>query len=141
MVSKIFFFVFHVPAKIFFFSLRSILLLFMATHWKQRRLLCTTSGTCEVFSAIVETISLLSSYPHSYTMSHQALLEISITFSSICNPFPSCTNFFTFSTTIFMFSVQSSLDTSSHYFEGSKKLCFHMGDLKTSATFSNNSTR
>ena len=122
-----------------FFSLSSILF-FMATHWKQKRLLCTTSGTCEVFSAIAETISLLSFYPLSHTMSHQALLEISIIFSWICNPFPSRTNFFTFSLTIFMFSVQSSLDTSSHYFEGSKKRCFHMGDLKTSATFSNNSS-
>ena len=109
MVGKTFFSCFMYQSRHSFFSLSSIFLFFMATHWKQRQLLCTTSRTCEVFSAIAETISLLSSYPHSYTMSHQALLEISIIFSSICNPFSSCTNFFAFSTTIFMFSVQSSL--------------------------------
>ena len=79
------------------------------------RRLYATSRTCEVLSAIAETIALLSVYPRLF---HEPsnIVGISIIFSSICNPSSSRTNFFAFSAAIFMLSVQSSLDNCSQDF-------------------------
>ena len=107
----------HAP----FFFLSSI-----PAHWEQTRLLYATSRTCEVLSAIAETIPLLAVNPWLF---HEPsnIIGISVIFSSIGNHSSSYTNFFAFSMAIFMFSVQSSLDNCCQYFVYSEKLCLQTG--------------